>query len=92
MSRYAPTLSEDVKRRHMTESGKECRVGDCGRCHRGAAELRALLAVVRAAQRTAEYVGVWCATPCPHEHPACVEHERLDRALARLRKVSGRKP
>ena len=51
MSRYAPTLSEDVKRRHMTESGKACRVGDCGRCHRGAAELRALLDCARALER-----------------------------------------
>jgi len=84
MSRYAPTLSEDVKRRHMTESGKECRVGDCGRCHRGAAELRALLAVVRAAEGVMPH-GLVHARMTTEEAALC-------RALARLRKVSGRKP
>jgi len=96
--RLAPTLSEDVKRRHMTESGKACRVGDCGRCHRGAAELRALLAVVTAAERMRLHQKPveWSAAKFwanPQINTAGVRHvETLHRALARLRKVSGRKP
>jgi hypothetical protein len=75
--RLAPTLSEDVKRRHMTESGKACRVGDCGRCHRGAAELRALLALARAVHRF---------------EVSDTEYEPVTAAYNRLRKVSGKKP
>lgn len=71
--------------KHFVEA-RTCHQDECGgdaECHRVDAELRALLAVARAARTL---IG-----PHPGEAKRATDWDRCARALARLDKVSGRK-
>jgi hypothetical protein len=86
--KIAPTLVEDVKRRRMGEMARECRFEDCKRCERGANELRALLAVARAAMRLDGAVKELDRRGFIWSEKAERVMVDVTRALARLEKVS----